>query len=92
MKKKKYDDDDGRQVADMSDLNVSVFGFNSRRKATRRKGIEKPENTTADFQPLTKEETRWMMFRATGMSLLIALVFIAGAALFILFCILIWFK
>lgn len=97
MKKKQYDDDDGRKIADMSDINVTTFGFgyNPGRRNERRKKPAVHEaslNNSANAQPLTREETRFMMFRAMLSGMAIALVFIALAAIFILFCIYIWFR
>lgn len=94
MKKKQYDDDDGRKIADMSDININTLGFGYVPRR-RRLSVSKPENNEnikyPDFVPLTKEETRFMMFKAMLAALGIAMVFIIGAALFILFCIYIWF-
>ncbi|MDR0324864.1 MAG: hypothetical protein LBI19_02045 [Oscillospiraceae bacterium] len=43
-------------------------------------------------EPLTKEQARMVTFASLRAGLLIALLFIAGAALFILFCIHVWFR
>jgi len=97
MKKKKYDDDDGRKIADMSDVQINTFGFGYTPKRRRFNSPyhenKKPiQNQYANVAPLTKKETRVMMFRAMFVALGIAMIFIAGAALFILFCIYIWFR
>ena len=98
MKKKQYDDDDGRQIADMSGVNSNLMAFwfvPKHRRSRIPKHMLKEESKqeqVVDMPPLTKAESRAMMFQAMFASLLIALVFIAGAALFILFCIYIWFK
>jgi len=97
MKKKQYDDDDGRKIADMSDVNVTAFGFdyNPKRRRSNKKAPAVHETTVIDranAQPLTKEETRSMMFTAMLSGMGIALVFIVLAALFVLFCIYVWFR
>ena len=97
MKKKQYDDDDGRKIADMSDVQINTFGFGYTPKRRRfatvvpEKKVQK-QNEYANIAPLTKKETRFMMVRAMLAALGIAMIFIAGAALFILFCIYIWFR
>lgn len=95
---KQYDDDDGRKIADMSGVTTSLLDIwfvPKRRRHHTLKPIQKEEKQQGEYIPLpppTKAESRAMMFQAMFASLLIALVFIAGAALFILFCIHIWFK
>lgn len=96
MKNKHYDDD-GRKIADMSDINVTTFGFgyNPRQQRNTKKEPavrEASVDSSANPQPLTKEETRFMMFRAMLSGMAIALVFIALAAIFLLFCIYVWFR
>ena len=97
MKKKQYDDDDGRQIANMSDVQINTFGFGYTPKR-RRPGVpfqenkKQNQNEHVNVTPLTKKETRFMMFRAMFAALGIAMIFIAGAALFILFCIYVWFR
>ena len=92
MKKKKYDDDDDRIIADMS----FTYDLKDRQKNKKKRNIENQgenlEHVSEYRQPLTKQETRFMMFRALGASLLVALVFITLAAIFILFCIYVWFR
>ena len=83
---KKWDDfeDDGRTVADMSDLEAAG-GFSFRKF---RKNMVKSE-TSSDFS----EEDRRIYLKAALMStMLIASVFLIAAALFILFCQHIWLK
>ncbi len=97
MKKKQYDDDDGRQIANMSDVQINTFGFGytpkRRRPSVKFNENKKPnQNEHANVAPLTKKETRFMMIQAMLAALGIAMIFIAGAALFILFCIYIWFR
>ena len=97
MKKKQYEDDDGRQIADMSGVRSNLMAFwfvpkHRRSRIPKHMLREESKQEQVDLPPITKAESRAMMFQAMFASLLIALVFIAGAALFILFCIYIWFK
>ena len=97
MKKKQYDDDDGRQIANMSDVHITPFGFgymNRRKRLATSKHAAKAKSQPEYVQEvtLTKKETRFMMLRAMLAALGIAMVFIIGAALFILFCIYVWFR
>ena len=86
---KKYDDfeDDGRTVADMSFFEES-HGFSLRR--FKRKGERKATLSASD--EMSSEDRRIYVKAALASALLIAAIFIAGAALFILFCQHIWLK
>ena len=84
-RKKVYDDDDGRIIADMSGLEPTSPSFFGRRKKPSRDFVpEKPENNcpweTAqdEFSP---EDRRVYVLAALRASLLIAGVFIAGLGL-----------
>lgn len=92
MKKNKYDDDDGRIIADMSFTYDSKDHSKNIKKRNSEDQGENLDHVSKYVQPFTKQETRFMMFRAIGASLLIAMVFIVLAALFILFCIYVWFR
>ena len=90
MKKRKvYEDDDGRTIADMSDL--------SRPSAFLPRG-EKPQGQNREdsflFEkkeaPFTPEERRMYVFAALKASLLIAAAFIAGLGAVILVMVLAW--
>lgn len=85
--KKQYEDDDGRTVADMSDLpdvSSSWLGRPSGGKAKRREtGEQKPSD-------LSKEERRWAVLGGMSAALLIGLVFVAGLGLVILLLLLVW--
>ena len=94
MKKAKDFEDDGRQVADMSgtyDSGMSGFisfkRFKKLKKEQKKEGPKLPEP-----EPLTKRETKKLMFNAMLAGLLVGVVFIAGALLFILFALNIWLK
>ncbi len=45
-----------------------------------------------DRESLPKKKTKFMMFKAIFTSLKLAIVFIIGVAIFLLFCIFIWFR
>ncbi|MBN2558330.1 MAG: hypothetical protein JXB33_06225 [Clostridia bacterium] len=95
MSKKKHDDDDGRQLADMSGVVPSSYGLfpeRMRRKPAEKRKPEAGDEAPVSIEPMTKKETRSMLFQAMWASMLIALIFIALAALFILFSIHVWFK
>jgi len=96
MARKQYDDDDGRQIADMSGVDVTMFGFASgsrfRKKKKTKEDKDREDKLQKEVLTLTKRETRVMMFRAMFVSLLIGLAFVAVAALFILFAIYVWFR
>ena len=79
-KRKTYDDDDGRVIA-----NMNVDGMPWYMKAERR-------SKKQDFSDLDKKEMGALIKGALGASLLIGGAFILGLGLFILFCILVWFR
>ena len=82
--RKRYDDDDGRVIANM---NVDGMPWFLSDALKRRSGSEAKN----DFSDLTQEESRELVKGAVKAGLLIAGVFVLGALLFILFCIHIWF-
>ena len=77
MRKQDYDDDDGRAIADMSLLDGKTAS---------------PDKNKSPASDLSKAELRQVALNATLAGLAIAVVFIAAFALFILFCIHIWFS
>lgn len=81
-KKKTYDDDDGRVIANM---NVDGMPWYARSKPRE----ETPKNN--DFSDLTKGETREIIKGTLKAALLIGGAFMLGLLLFILFCVYIWF-
>lgn len=96
MKVKKYDDDDGRQIVDMSSTydftyTTGMFGIRKRSKKTR-KVTETTERVAVNQPPLTKRETRKLMVNALLGGLAIGFVFVIVALIFILFCVFVWFK
>ncbi|MBQ2895639.1 MAG: hypothetical protein IJE26_03110 [Oscillospiraceae bacterium] len=88
-KKKVYDDDDGRVIANM---NVDGMPWSMRDVMSRRKKSDEKLQSSQDFSDLTKEETRELVKGAMKAGLLIGGVFLVGAFLFILFCLFIWFR
>ena len=80
--KKTFEGDDGRVVAKMN-----VDGMPWYMRAQRQKT---PENN--DFSDLSKEETRAIIGGAVKAALLIGGVFFVVFALFILFCVFVWFR
>lgn len=95
MNSKKYDDDDGRRIADMSNTyGINYLGFFGirRRLSGKKKKIAETSEPTIKEPPLTKRETRKIMFNALLGGLAIGSVFVVLAAIFILFCVFVWFK
>ena len=88
-KKKVYDDDDGRVIANM---NVDGMPWSMRDITARRRKSDERLQSSQDFSDLTKEETRELVKGAMKAGLLIGGVFLVGAFLFILFCLFIWFR
>ena len=80
-KKKTYDDDDGRTVADMSDVDPMPMLL-----PRFRKGKQEPSSE----QPMSKEDRRAVLFGALGATLLIGAVFVAAAAIVILLMQIAW--
>lgn len=80
MGKRKYNDDDGRQIVDMS-------GLESVRFARKTDTAEPRDNALSE---LTTKETRSVVFGALTAGLLVGGIFIAGAAVVIGLCLLIW--
>lgn len=81
------EDDDGRTIADMSD--VSRPGFWGRPKAARpaprQEGPASAEEPWREPEPImTPEERRWYILGALKAALLIGMAFIAGIGLVVL--------
>ncbi len=89
----KYEDDDGRTVADMSGVERRyLFGFAPFRKSPDRKGgeDEAQDDRPWEDKSLSREETGHFILGALGAGLLIVLIFIGAAALFLLLLLLLW--
>ena len=99
--RKKYDDDDGRVIANM-DIEGMPWNngynrwFGGIYKKKYRRDIEKQmaEQQQGDPQDLklTKRETRMLVLNALAAVLLIGAVFALAGFLFILFCTKVWFR
>ena len=88
-KKKVYDDDDGRVIANM---NVDGMPWSMSDVLSRRKKSDEKLQSQQDFSDMSKEDTREIVKGAVKAGLLIAGVFLVAAFLFILFCIHVWFR
>lgn len=89
--KKKYEDDDGRSIADMSGIDRPSL-FIPRKHPT--KGAEHDKSSGNDRpwenNSMTKKERRLYVFGALGAALLIGLVFAIGIGLIIWFMTVAW--
>ena len=98
--KNKYPDDDGRVVADMSQVvRVGMLDLIAPEGLRKRLGGRRPEGAPPQSQyentqpiELTAGEMKALMKASLKAALLLAGVFIAAAGLFILFCIYVWFR
>lgn len=86
--KKEYDDDDGRVVADMSDVERrSPLDGWFPRKFRKKPSVAEPTEKT---EPLKKEERRAYVISALLSALLIGGIFAAGLAIIILIMTIVW--
>lgn len=95
MKKRKvYEDDDGRTIADMSGVSRPSAFLPRREKAPRQENREDSQKggflIEENTQPFTREERRMYIFAALRASMLIAGAFIVGLGAVILIMILAW--
>ena len=81
-KKKVYDDDDGRTIADMSDVDRAPLLL------PRFKKREQPEIPSE--QQFSKEDRRAILFGSMGAVLLIGAIFVAAAAIVICLMLFVW--
>ena len=82
MPKKHYEDDDGRVVANMNVDGMPWYMADAEKRRAKQN----------DFSDLTKGET-WEIIKGTVKAgLLIGSVYLVVFALFILFCIYVWFR
>ena len=91
-KPREYEDDDGRIVADMSEVhhrNLFIPRSNPHQENPEREN-EKNESASNQSPPLNRKETRSFIMGALSAGLLIALVFIIGLGLAIAIMLLIW--
>jgi hypothetical protein len=104
----RYQDDDGRVVADMSQVvKVHMMDLIAPEGLRTRLGGRRPGNAAQNAAPgatamnqsgsgesieLTDGELKALMKASLKAAFLLAGVFIAGAGLFILFCVFVWFR
>ena len=93
-KKRNYEDDDGRVIADMSDLELPNL-WRIRRPSRRRPELSaeepaEPDRPWEDGNGLSPEDRQIYIFAALKAALLIAGVFIAGAVLLIAAMLFFW--
>ena len=88
-KKKVYDDDDGRVIANM---NVDGMPWSMSDVLSRRRKSDEKLRSSEDFSDLSSKETREIIKGAVKAGLVIAGVFLVAAAIFILFCVHVWFR
>ena len=88
-RKKIYDDDDGRVIANM---NVDGMPWSMSDVLSRRKKSDEKLQSSGDFSDMTGKETREIIKGAVKAGLVIAGAFLVAAFLFILFCIYVWFR
>lgn len=82
-KRKTYDDDDGRTIADMSGVSrPNLFSANLPEGDVRDPAPEEPDHPWEDHS-LSRQERSWFIFGALKAALLIALAFIVGLGLLI---------
>lgn len=94
MKRKpcEYEDDDGRTVADMSEVhrrNLFIPRGNPHQERPKRED-DHNDSSSGQNPPLSSKETRSFILGALSAGLLIALVFIIGLGLAIAIMLLIW--
>ncbi len=99
MSEKKYDDDDGRTVADMSNLHSSVVGGWFKENGSDMNPEKKPDLPKRDNDPMperaeedwmTPQERKWTILGTLKAALLIGAVFMVGLGLVIVGLVVLW--
>lgn len=91
-KPREYEDDDGRTVADMSEVHrrsLFIPRGNPHQESPKHED-DHNDSSSSQNPPLTRKETRSFIFGALSAGLLIALVFIIGLGLAIAIMLFIW--
>ncbi len=98
MSKKRYEDDDGRVVADMSILEprgIAETWFGLKRRGNT-SSPQSPEMMSGHnnnvVEPLDKEDRRILIFEAIKMSFKLGMVYVIGFGLMILLLLFLWGK
>ena len=82
--RQQYDDDDGRVIADMTDVRKrNLFLPQALSDRRRNEKPVHPETERSNEDPLSGDEGRWYLFGALRAALLIWLVYAAAFGLFI---------
>lgn len=90
MAKKRYEDDDGRTFADMSQVERPHFFGSFPDKHERDKVWHKKSSAMGAEDEMTGQERRWYVLGAMKASLLIALAYIVGLGLLVLLMVSLW--
>jgi hypothetical protein len=89
-RQKKYDDDDGRSIADMSGVEGPSLFLPRARKKPPEEPPQRSDRPWESQEGLTGQERRWYVLGALKASLAIALAFILGLGVVILLMLLFW--
>ena len=96
-RKREWDDDDGRTIASMSDLELPNLIIPRRRKPSSKPSQTVPEETDDSDNrqhsykvQFSRQERGWYVAGALRAALLIGLAFIVGLGLVILLMLLVW--
>lgn len=86
--------DDGRTIVDMSETKQTPWYFSFSALSRRNEKLRASEDypSSENTQEMSKKERRSLVLSAILAGLTIAMIFVGGGYLFILFCIHIWFK
>jgi hypothetical protein len=95
MKRRQYDDDDGRVIAPMNiegmPYNTGLRGF-LRKQRDKLREEKESGNSSLTAPGIDRKTAGEVTFHAVLAGLFVALIFGGAIALFILFCTNIWFK
>lgn len=93
-RRKVYDDDDGRTIVDMSQVEglstLSGWTSGAGRERRRSEQAEQGKNLPSEDAPVPKGERRMMVRAALKATLLIGLAYLAGLGLLVFLLTLIW--
>lgn len=89
-KGREYDDDDGRTIADMSDMSAPGLMGHPRVDKPEERAEERPQRPAWEQTTPSRKERASMIWIALGAALLIALIFLGAIALVIVLMQLLW--